>query len=416
MKVTDLALHCALRAPHAAFLPRSLKAGAFVLEGLNALATTWYFFYIYFFMQERFGFGKLHNLLLAALLGLIYTFAAMFGGRFAQRHGCFTALKIGFLGLAAALAAGSWMETLAAHLAVVILGTVAMCFTWPTLQALVCEGEPPARLQKMVGIYNLVWATAGAFAYFTGGALIETWGLPAMFLVPASIHVVQLMLTLWLERKAPLAPPASPGISLAAPPAGPPRSLAHQRAFLKMAWLANPFTYLAVNTLIAVTPNLAQQLHLSPMFAGFLCSVWLFVRAGSFLLLWLWPGWHYRFRWLAGAYVAMVVSFAFVLLASNLAVLLAAQVVFGISIGLIYYSSLFYSMDVGETKGEHGGLHEAAIGAGSCAGPAIGAAALHYFPNAPGSSVWAVSGLLVCGLLGLFWMRRGQGRRGGVVA
>jgi len=97
-------------------------------------------------------------------------------------------------------------------------------------------------------------------------------------------------------------------------------------------------------------------------------------------------------------------------------VLLAAQVVFGISIGLIYYSSLFYSMDVGETKGEHGGLHEAAIGAGSCAGPAIGAAALHYFPNAPGSSVWAVSGLLVCGLLGLFWMRRGQGRRGGVVA
>lgn len=390
---------------------RTIKAGAFVLEGLNALATTWYFFYIYFFMQERFGFGRLGNLLLAAVLGLIYTFAAMFGGRFAQRHGYFRALKLGFLGLAVALGAGSQVESLAAHIAVVIVGTVAMCFTWPTLQALVCEGESSARLQKMVGIYNLVWATAGAVAYFTGGALLEQWGLRAMFVVPASLHVIQLVMTLWLERRAacPMAspPPAPARIAPAVPCAQQPRSQPSPKVFLKMAWLANPFAYLAVNTLIAVIPSLAKQLQLSPMSAGFLCSVWLFVRAGAFVILWLWPGWHYRFRWLVGAYIAMVVSFTFVLLVPNLAALLVAQVVFGVSIGLIYYSSLFYSMDVGETKGEHGGLHEAAIGAGSCAGPAIGAAALYFFPNAAGSSVWAVSGLLVCGLFGLFWLRRG---------
>ncbi len=45
-----------------------------------------------------------------------------------------------------------------------------------------------------------------------------------------------------------------------------------------------------------------------------------------------------------------------------------AQIAFGISVGLIYYSSLFYSMDVGETKGEHGGLHEAMIGAAPASG------------------------------------------------
>jgi len=62
-------------------------------------------------------------------------------------------------------------------------------------------------------------------------------------------------------------------------------------------------------------------------------------------------------------------------------------------------------MDVGEAKSEHSGLHEAAIGAGSCAGPAIGAAALHFFPDTPGSSAWAVSGMLMIGLAGLTWLR-----------
>ena len=153
-------------------------------------------------------------------------------------------------------------------------------------------------------------------------------------------------------------------------------------------------------------PSLAKDLKLSPMFAGFFCSVWLFVRIGAFALLWLWPGWHYRFRWLVGAYAAMVMSFALILLVGQLPLLIAAQFVFGLAVSLIYYSSLFYSMDLSETKSEHGGFHEAAIGAGSCAGPAIGAAALHFFPDAPGSSAWAVSGMLLLGLGGLAWLRR----------
>ena len=184
-----------------------------------------------------------------------------------------------------------------------------------------------------------------------------------------------------------------------------PRHIGQARAFLNMAWLANPFAYLAINTIIAVIPSLAKELKLSPMFAGFFCSVWLFIRIGAFALLWLWPGWHYRFRWLIGAYAAMVISFALILLVPNLPLLVGAQIVFGLAVGLIYYSSLFYSMDVGERKSEHGGFHEAAIGAGSCAGPAIGAAAMHFFPDTSGNSAWAVSGMLIIGLAGLTWLR-----------
>ena len=137
------------------------------------------------------------------------------------------------------------------------------------------------------------------------------------------------------------------------------------------------------------------------MIAGFCCSLWCFARLGAFFVLWRWNGWHYRFRWLLIAYLALVGAFAAILMAPNLAVLVLAQLVFGSVVGLIYYSSLFYSMDLGDTKGEHGGIHEAAIGLGNFAGPAVGAASLHFLPQYANSGAFAVSGLLLLGLGGL---------------
>jgi hypothetical protein len=73
----------------------------------------------------------------------------------------------------------------------------------------------------------------------------------------------------------------------------------------------------------------------------------------------------------------------------------------------MYYSSLFYSLDVGEAKAEHGGLHEAAIGVGICAGPAVGVVSLQFFPHTPNASAVAVSAMLVVGFVTLIatWAR-----------
>ena len=61
-------------------------------------------------------------------------------------------------------------------------------------------------------------------------------------------------------------------------------------------------------------------------------------------------------------------------------------------------------MDASDSTSEHGGIHEAAIGAGNCLGPAIGAAALWLAPQSTNASAWAVSGLLAAGLGGLLWL------------
>ena len=180
---------------------------------------------------------------------------------------------------------------------------------------------------------------------------------------------------------------------------------ANAKIFLRMAWLANPFAYIAMFTVIPLIPHLAARLGLSTTLAGFVASVWMFARLFAFIGLWWWPGWHYHFGWLVGAYTLMALSFAVMLLVANLAVIVIAQLVFGLAVGLIYSSSLFYSMDVGETKGEHGGFHEALIGVGICVGPAVGATSLHFFPSRPNAGIWAVSGALALGFAALIMMR-----------
>ena len=398
---------------------RRFKTGYLFLEGLNSFATVYYFYYFYFFMEKTFGFGNKANLALAALNGGSYALFALWGGRFAQRFGYFNALKLGFAVMMCAMVVGLQVHSPPADIAVMLVTVFGMSFTWPTLEALVSEGEPRAGLQHMVGLYNVVWAATASVANFTGGAMLDKLGVQSLFYVPLVIQSVQLALTLWLHSKVNRSPgssgprhqpvPIAEEVKLATVPDQ--QVLAARPAtasrFLRMAWLANPCGYVAINTLIAAMPGVAHRLQLSTMLAGFCCSVWCFARFGAFVTLWLWDGWHYRFRWLLTAYILLVASFASILLAPSLAVLVIAQLAFGIAVGLLYYSSLFYSMDLSDTKGEHGGIHEAAIGLGNFTGPAVGAAALQFLPAYPNSGAVAVSLLLLVGLGGLTALWRG---------
>lgn len=394
---------------------RQLKAGYLVIQWLNSLGTSFYVYYLFFLMEREFGFQNFGNLCVSASYGLVYALSSWFGGRFGQRQGYFRALSLGFVTMIVALSSALFSHTAVGQIGWLIVWTIGVCFTWPALEALVSEGEGPLGLQRMVGIYNLTWASASALAYFSGGAIVEKLGLRSIFWVPVGVHGVQVVLLFWLHSQSRRVTDAESS-RIPDRPKGSryesnPRPIARARMFLRLAWTANPFAYVAINTLAAVIPGLAKELSLTPMKAGFFCSIWFFVRWFTFLALWLWPGWHYRARWFFGAFVLLISSFASILLVPNLAAIVVAQIAFGIAVGLIYYSSLFYSMDAGEAKGEHGGFHEAAIGVGIFLGPAAGAATLKLLPAWPNSAAVAVSGLLCVGLalLLIAWSR---GRKG----
>ncbi|MCC7374212.1 MAG: MFS transporter [Verrucomicrobiales bacterium] len=394
-----------------------IKTGAFVLEGLNSISTTFYFYFVYWFLTGSLQFGSRENLIWAVGHGAVYVVASLKGGNYGQRHGYLRALKIGFLGMSTCFFL-AWLTHLSGlprmieitvQAVLMLLATVSICFTWPNLEAMVSEGEPGPRLQRLIGIYNLVWSGCGAFAYFIGGALFE-WlgGHHLTLLIPAVMIAIQWGFTHWLSRQpgADLRPHATSHGALGSEQERH-RTKIPPRTFLVMSWLANPCAYVAINTAVPLIPSLAARLGLEPRIAGFFCSIWLFARTATFLGLWRWTGWHYRFRWLVAAFIGTILGFLFIFLTAGfesldrtqiLVTVTVAQLVFGMGLGLIYYSSLFYSMDVGDTKGDHGGIHEAAIGAGILGGPLVGAAAQFARPGNPYASAWAVGAVLCLGL------------------
>jgi len=383
-----------------------------VLAALNTVATTYYFNYLFFFLRDQFGFGNRENFWVSALHGFVYIFSAWQCGKYAQRRGYFRSLKVGYGALMLLAATGAFLDSVPGQLLVVLGYSVVLLFTWPALEALATDGEKRRGVQRMVGIYNCTWAAAAALAFFSGGRVYDMSQKLAVFIIPAMVFFAQFVLAAWLETKN---RPAVPGTGATSGPkpaasAGHPEPIAFEqpvppRRFLHMAWLANPFAYVAINSLFAVMPAIGVKLGLSPTQVGLFCSVWLFGRFAAFLVLWQWSGWHYRFRWLLAAFLALSASFLAIVLAQTLWLVVGAQLLFGFATGTAYYASLFYSMDAGEAKGEHGGLHEAAIGAGICGGPLIGAIALTLTPSTPNVGVWAVAGLLLTGLVGLLWLR-----------
>jgi MFS family permease len=386
--------------------PRQIiKFSCFTLEGLTSFATVFYFNYLYFLMRDAFGFGNKRNLVVASALGLVYALSAMQTGKFAQRRGYFAALKTGYSTMAIFLVAGLLLhlfcKTAFGQIACSLGVTVGMCFIWPTLEAFASEGETADSLPRIIGIYNVVWAATAALAFFIGGTLIHLFKYECIFILPLVMMLGMLAFTFWLQGHA--TEMAQDAVKAATTTEHLPHQPASQNAkvFLRMALLSNPFAYIAIQTLIAVIPGIAAKFHMSPMLTGFVCSFWYFVRFGAFIALWHWEGWHYRFRWLAAAFVMLVVSFAAILMSPNFAILITAQIFFGAAIGLMYYSSLFYSMDASDTRGEHGGVHEAVIGLGNCVGPAVGALSLQFLPQYANSGTIAVSILLLCGFGGL---------------
>jgi predicted MFS family arabinose efflux permease len=393
-----------------------LKAGYYTLTASGALATSYYFNYLFFFLRDRFGFDNRSNLAVAAVHGAIYVVASWQCGRFAERHGLHTSLKVGFATLVVCLLAGAAAPWVWLHLVVVAVYTVAICFIWPAIEALITHDEPAAHVPHAVGLYNCTWSSAAAVAYFTGGALYDRLGIGALFLIPAAVFAAGFVATRRLERRAAalealrtqpppdvLPHPEPRAYTQPVPPA----------TFLRLAWIANPFAYVAIYTLLATMPTIAERFALTPGEMGLLGSVWLFARLAAFVGLWRWTGWHYRFRWLGGGFAVLALSFVAILIGPALWIVVIAEMAFGVAAGLMYYSSLFYSMDVGEAKAEHGGLHEAAIGAGIFLGPFVGAASLQLFPGAAYASAVAVSGMLVVGLTLLVstWARARQKTR-----
>jgi hypothetical protein len=163
---------------------------------------------------------------------------------------------------------------------------------------------------------------------------------------------------------------------------------------------------MAINTVMVVAPTITQQVGLPTATGAMWASTWLWSRTLGFFLLWKWHGWHYRFSWFIAAFGGLMMAFGGIMVSHQLWQFVLAQLVFGAATALLYYASLFYAMDGSDAHGEHGGVHEALLGAGICGGPAVSAVSLWLAPSFATGPAWVVSGFLGVGIVSVLVVRQ----------
>jgi MFS family permease len=381
------------------------KQKILLLTLICSLPTTFFLYGEPFYAQGQFHWGPGAIGLSQALSGICVAIGSTVGGKVAHRHGPRLSVAIGL--------AGCFLGALVGFTLVGVYGSpvlaVALAFIsfmqammWPGLEAALVYAEPSSRIQNLVGFYNITWSLGTATAFLAVTPFMHLFGLRTLFATPAIVYGLDLLvLSLLLPKSLP--PIEEPIVDETPHGIGEHADIHQYRAgFRLLGWLANPFSYVAVMAIVTYSPFIREHLHLSFAAASVWCGLYFYVRALSFEILRRWPGWHYRWPLLCGVFGLVMVSFLAIVCAPNLPVLLVAQVVFGLSIGLTYQSSLFYSMAGSDAQGEHGGIHEAFIGLGNMSGPLLAYIGTRVWPDnriAPLALVMGAMSIGLCSML-----------------
>lgn len=370
-----------------------------VVQVVQSIATTMILYGQPYYAKRALGWGPSAIALAQITVGVLTAIGAVLGGRVIERRGSRASLRLGLIGVAAGAAAGlflpeGWNMVLAIALVACFQG-----FIWPAIEAALTRGEPQQRVQHFVGMYNLGWSGASGLSFFITTPLMSALGVRALFALPLDLYLFN-MLMVW--RVLPDYDDLPDEQHTVVDPDGMELTPQQRHAFRLMGWLANPMAYVAINVIVTYNPVVAQRIGVGFATASSWFSLWFYVRMLAFDLLRRWSGWHYRSGLLMVSFGVAMASFAGMMLAPSLAVHLVAQVLFGLSIGLLYQSSLFYSMAGSEEKGTHGGFHESFIGLGIASGATLALVGDKLAPQTPAVSVALVCALMALGLVSIW--------------
>jgi MFS family permease len=387
---------------HSYVSPKKRLLIVFVI--VHSFATAFYQYGEPFYAARRLGWSAAQIALMEVMRGFVIALGAWSGGQLADRLTMRASAAIGLFGGAIGLAIGlAGFGNAGSLLVAVAIFNGLGSMVWPSSEAALMVGETSESVQHLVAIYNLAWSFGSATAVLAVTPILKLLGDHSFFILPLGWYVVAFFAVRLVVQQGSGATDEGEerrdegAVSDGWESEGSRLTGAQRSAFRWLGWLANPLAYFAINVVNTTNPTIVRQLGIPFSLASMACSVWFYIRAFSFELLRRWNWWHYKWRFLCLTFAAGMVAFTCMELAPNVAVFLAAQVLFGLCTGLIYQSSLFYSMAESDTQGAHGGLHEAFIGVGTMFGPLI------FFLGsrlAPGSMALPIAAVLIMMLLG----------------
>ncbi|MEK7470150.1 MAG: MFS transporter [Planctomycetota bacterium] len=320
--------------------------------------------------------------------GLAYVVTSWAAGRLSDRVSRTTLARIGLVGFAVFCLLAWRAKTLSWIYIVSPIGGFSNALIWPGLQALVGDESAPEDLEKNLGTFSLSWSIGKTLGFFVGGYAWHHLGLHAL----AACGILSFALAFIVPgRPARHRAVAAPLVAHDGPPA------AVRAAYLKAAWLANFAAYGLGATLNFLYEERVVSLgrptsHYNNVLAAlFLSQTFAFWYFGRF------SGWRYRpgvfLAWqTAGAAALAVIGWG-----APLPVALAAAAAAGMSLGVAYSASIYYSVHSDEKRGERAGIHEAVIGASNFAIPMAAGFLQHRTGFAPAGYLFA-AGLVLAAI------------------
>ena len=370
----------------------------YAIEGLLSFAANLLFVGIFFYTTKVFGWDLLRNFLLAAAQGAVYIAASLTSQKLAAILGGRRLLLFANVALAAVSLVGVFSSHVTILIAVIILYVPLMGLNWPVLEAAAAANADPHTMSRRIGLYNLIWAGTGALAVAVQGTILRI-DPRGVFLLPLLIHVA---IVIWiLVTRGYGDSTQSTAAAAAHPHLDPEPELLRQRTLaLWLSRIALPSTYVVIYGVSALMPLLPTVKALDTAAQTAVGSVWMISRFATFGLLGATVFWHTRPRLLLAAAVLMGAAFVGVTRESaGLPMMIAAQVLLGAALGLIYTASLYFGMVLSDASPEHAGYHEALIGVGQVLGPTAGALTQWAYPGSIPAGATAVSALVAISLV-----------------
>ncbi len=241
-----------------------------------------------------------------------------------------------------------------------LVGSAASATTFPVVESYLTAGRHGAEMRSAIGKFNVTWTPATALPLLALPLLARA-GMSAGFALSAAGSALA-----WLVARAlplHLAPHEAESSRAAVGTEYP----ALRRA---ASWLL-PFSYVISATLAPVLPHRLAAVGVGGS-ASLVAALWMGTRFCTLLLMWRSSFWHGRWETLGAAGAALGIGLGLVLLATSLPFLIVGLCVYGAGMGLTYYTSLYYSMAIGEAAIDAGGNFEALIGVGYIVGPLLG--------------------------------------------
>jgi len=286
--------------------------------------------------------------------GLPYCLSTVWAGQRTERGDRLRAARITVVLAVLAAIAFVFIKTLGGIFGLLVVLGFAMAFYWPAVQAALADLGRDG-VTRSLGWFNMAWSSGKATGFLLGGALLATFGFPALFLTAALGLVGVLAL---IAVPLPLPPARVDSVET-------PVISDRARAFRRAGWIANAVAYGIASVLNLHYPHWLRHIGRGEVLLGTYLGLVFGSQTLTFYLLTHLSGWRHRVAPLLLLQFPMVLVLVVLpFLRQPWAILTTAPLV-GLGLGISYFASLFYSVEAPIARGRNAGAHEAVLTLGS---------------------------------------------------